>query len=438
MLDFSKIISKNMTKGNLQIFSVGILLPAAIGLICGTEAVLIRTIIPVTFDKIMVLAGLNDKFTIIIIFASLITGLYLTSIITRHTRETSGVGLDIAIENYHSKAGIMPWNFAPLKFLATFFTLGLGGSGGLVGPTAAIGQGTASYFSRWLKLTEDKSKMLALCGIAGCISGLMNTPFGATIFALELCYMSGIIYEDLIPVLISSISAYIMSARIVGMLPFGNFLKQPYLFRTVVSDSAFPWPLHYFLYCIIAGLFTTLLGILFIKTFWAFQSFSKTRIKSIYRPAISAILIGLIATVFFRHRMIDVLGQAGESVEHSIMEDHSLNTVIAIFIGRWTTTLLTVGLGGSGGLFAPTILIGTLSGTIIARTLSLAKGRILMTTCIAAALSGVINVPIAAVIIVVEVFGVNYIIPAAIGSSIAYLMAKNLVIYPHIRPIRPI
>jgi CIC family chloride channel protein len=107
-----------------------------------------------------------------------------------------------------------------------------------------------------------------------------------------------------------------------------------------------------------------------------------------------------------------------------------------LLIGRWITTFLTIGFGGSGGLFAPTVLMGGLSGSMVAQILGIANAKVLVTTGISAALTGMINVPMAAVIIVVEVFGVSFIIPAAIGSAIAFLLAKNVVIYPHIQQYR--
>jgi len=210
-------------------------------------------------------------------------------------------------------------------------------------------------------------------------------------------------------------------------------IQQPHLFRTTVSHTAFPWSLDYLVYCIVAALFTTLLGILFIKTFRAFERFNKIEIKSRYGPVIGALFVGLVAVLFFRHRLADVLSHPGDLVERCATEEYVLKTAIALLIGRWITTFLTIGSGGSGGLFTPTVLMGGLSGTIVARILGTANVRVLVTTGIAAALAGVINVPMAAVILVVEVFGVSFIIPAAIGSAIAFLLAKNVVIFPHVQ-----
>ena len=430
---YRMLINKEKINSYLQNSGISYLLPIIIGLICGLEAILVRTIIPWTFGRVMGLSAINEYLTVPIILAFLLGGAYLTGLLGAMMKETSGVGLDVTIENYHLKAGIMPTKFAPLKFFSTLFTLGFGGSGGLVGPTAAIGQGTASYFSRLFKLPQDKSRILALCGVAGCVSGLLHTPFGAAVFALELCYMSGILYEELIPVLLSSISAYIMSARIVRIFPFGHLLQQPHLFRTVVYDTPFPWSLDYLAYCVIAALVTTLIGILFIKTFLALQNFNKAKINIKYGSVIGAGFVGLIALIFFRSRLPDVLGQPGNLVEQCATEWFSFSKALILLIGRWMTTFLTVGFGGSGGLFSPTVLMGALSGTIAARILGITNVGVLVTSGISAGLVCVINVPMAAVIIVVEVFGVSFIIPAAIGSAIAFLLAKNLVIYPHIQ-----
>jgi len=96
---------------------------------------------------------------------------------------------------------------------------------------------------------------------------------------------------------------------------------------------------------------------------------------------------------------------------------------------------LTVGFGGSGGLFSPTLLLGGLAGNIVALLLGVSETKVLVATGMTAALSGVLNVPIAAIIIIIEIFGVDYIIPAAIGSSIAFMIARRWVIYPHVKHI---
>jgi CIC family chloride channel protein len=421
-----------------------LLLPILIGLICGLESIIIRTIIPLTFKNIIRLSGLIDSIAFFIIFAFLLFGAYITGLLERKMGEISGAGLNFAIESYHFKSGLMSWKFAPLKFLATFFTLGFGGSGGLVGPTAAIGQGTASYFSRWFGLKGDKSRIIALCGIAGCVSGLLHTPFGAAIFALELCYMGSIVYENLIPVLLSSVAAYIMSARIVRYFPFGYMLERPHLFRTLVSDSAFPWSdspfpwtLDHLLYSIIAALFTTLLVIIFIKSFRLLHRFSETKIANVkFRPIMGAILVGIVAVSFFRYNLNHVMSESSDLVELCATGEYPLKSSIALLMGRWATTFFTVGFGGSGGLFSPTVLVGELSGTIVAHILNISHAKVLVTTGISAALAGMINVPMAAVIIVTEAFGISFIIPAAIGSAIASILAKNVVIYPNIQKFR--
>lgn len=273
---------------------------------------------------------------------------------------------------------------------------------------------------------------MALCGIAGCISGLLHTPFGAAIFTLELCYLSGILYGDLIPVLLSSISAYIMSARITQLLPFGYLLEQPHLFRTVVYETPFPWSLRYLLYCVITALFTTILVIIFIKTFLALQNFNREEISDRYGPVIGAVTVWVIAAIFFKNRLGDVLGQPGDLVEHCATGGYLLYGAIALLISRWLTTFLTVGFGGSGGLFSPTLLLGGLAGIIIARLFGASSTSVLVTTGMSAALTGVMNVPIAAIIMVIEAFGISFIIPAIIGSVISFLLANNLVIYPHV------
>lgn len=427
------LISRETIGQYLGSFHSRILLPIAVGLVCGLEATFIRAIIPISFQGVIAVASLNQNLTVPIILAFLLGGGFLTGLLTAKEKKVSGVGLDVAIESYHLKAGLMSLKFLPLKFLATLFTIGSGGSGGLVGPTAAMGQGTASYFSRWARLPQDRSRAIALCGIAACISGLLHTPFGAAVFALELCYMGSIVYEDLTSVVLASISSYIVGARMLPKLPFGHIFEQSHLFRTVISDSAFPWSMHHLAYCVIAAMVTTVLGIFFIKTFLGFQSFIEGRIGSNFRPAIGLALTGLVAILFFRNRLVDVLGEPSGLIEQCATGGYPVKLAIILLIGRGLTTSLTTSFGGSGGLFSPTVLMGSLCGIIVGGILGIPDPRALVTTGIAAALSGVINVPMAAVIIVVEVFGVDFIIPAAIGSAIAFPLAQKWFIYPQIR-----
>jgi len=146
---------------------------------------------------------------------------------------------------------------------------------------------------------------------------------------------------------------------------------------------------------------------------------------------VGAILVVLVAFLFFRRQLADILGELSGLVERCATAEELIDAPIALLIGRSATTFFTVGFGGSGGLFAPTVLVGSLSGIIVARLLGISNVGILLTTGISAALVGVMNVPMAAVIIAVEIFGVSFIIPAAIGSTVAFLLAKNWVIYPN-------
>ncbi len=414
---------------------IDIMLPIIVGLVCGFAAVIIKTIIPLVFSWVMMLVSLSGRLGFLTISAFLLVGADISVILIAKMKATSGVGLDISIRNYHRSAGLMPTSFVPLKFLATLFTLGFGGSGGLVGPTSSIGHGIASYFSKAFRLSKDNSKMLALCGISACVSALLHTPFGATIFGLELCYIDGLIYSDLIPVLASSISAYIVSSRIIMMLPLGYLFHKPYLSATMNSESAFPWHLNYLAYCVIAALVTAVLGIAFIRSFQTLQRFNRKKLQTSYGPIVGALTIGLVSVIFFRHRLPDFLGEPSRLVENCIAQGYPICIAIALLIGRWVNTLLTVGFGGSGGLFSPTLLLGGLAGNIVALLLGVSETKVLVATGMAAALSGVLNVPIAAIIIIIEIFGVDYIIPAAIGSSIAFMIARRWVIYPHVKHI---
>ncbi|MFC1718802.1 chloride channel protein, partial [Candidatus Poribacteria bacterium] len=164
--------------------------------------------------------------------------------------------------------------------------------------------------------------------------------------------------------------------------------------------------------------------------------FTRTRINVRYESIIGAALVGVVALIFFRHQLPDVLGEPSSLVDRCTEDGYPLSAAIILLAGRWITTFLTVGFSGSAGLFSPTVLMGGLSGVVVVRLLGVTNSNVLVTTSISAALTGMVNVPMSAVIIIVEIFGATYIIPAAIGSMMAFLLAKNWVIYPNIQKYR--
>ncbi|HOM17617.1 MAG TPA: chloride channel protein [Thermoguttaceae bacterium] len=279
--------------------------------------------------------------------------------------EAKGHGTDAAIAAYHSRGGEIRPRVPLVKMAASTITLGTGGSGGREGPIAQIGAGFGSVLAQMLRLRTRERRILMAAGMGAGIGAVFRAPLAGTLFAAEVLYQAPEFEpEVIIPAGIASVVSYCTFSSVLGWRP---------LFTIPELSFSNPWQLGPYL---ILALFTAALASLYVRTFYGCERFfdSMQRVPRAFRPAMGALLTGLVAVGLFKiaqafgyacpEQTLAVLGFGYSAVQDALLHDGGAGATVllAIALGKILTTSLTIGSGGSGGVFGPSMVIGGCAG----------------------------------------------------------------------------
>lgn len=288
-------------------------------------------------------------------------GLLAGLIIYTFAPEAEGHGTDSAIAAYHRKQGYMRPIVPIVKIIASALTIGSGGSGGREGPIAQIGAGFGSSLADMLKLRPAERRILLAAGMGAGIGAIFRAPVAGALFAAEVLYSSPEFEPEVIlPAALSSVIAYSTFGAIFGWTP---------LFDT--PDLAFGSPVQLVGYTLLA-LAMVPLAMLYTRTFYGITALFKQMPGPPHiRPAIGACLTGLLGVGLYfwfgDQSVLGVLSFGYAAVQQVLVEPESMSIslLLALAVGKLLTTSLTIGSGGSGGVFGPSMVIGACAGGAI-------------------------------------------------------------------------
>ena len=274
--------------------------------------------------------------------------------------EAEGHGTDAVIEAYHHHQGEIRPRVPLVKIIASALTLGTGGSGGREGPIAQIGAGFGSLLSNMLHLRPAERRILMAAGMGAGIAAIFRAPLAGALFASEVLYSSPEFEPEVImPAAISSVVSYCTFGMYAGWAPL---FEMP-------SDLAFSSPLQLGPYLLLV-IFMVLLAMLYTRTFYGCVGlFRRLPIPPHFRPAIGGLLTGAVALGLYyafggEQQVLAVLAFGYSAVQQAITSDTGVSAMVllAIALGKILTTGLTIGSGGSGGVFGPSMVIGGCGG----------------------------------------------------------------------------
>lgn len=295
-----------------------------------------------------------------ILVVATVGGLVSGCIVYTLAPEAEGHGTDAAIAAYHHQRPIrflVPY----VKIVASAITLGTGGSGGREGPIAQVGAGFGSFWAGLLRLSPAERRVLTAAGMGAGIAAIFRAPLAGALFAAEVLYWSPEFEpEVIIPAGIGSVIAY---------STFGLMFDWEPLFQ-VSPQLTFSNPLQLVPYLVLAVLMA-FLAMIYTRTFYGTTYlFHRLPIKPHFKPAIGAGLSALIGLgLYFSfsedHQVLSVL-----SFGYGILQDAvasrevglTAGVMLAVALGKILTTSLTIGSGGSGGVFGPSMVIGGCAG----------------------------------------------------------------------------
>ena len=282
-----------------------------------------------------------------VVIAPVVGGLIYGPLIHFFAREARGHGVPEVMLAVAERGGRIRPQVAVVKSLASAITIGSGGSVGREGPIVQIGSALGSTLGQISRVPESRLRILVACGAAGGISATFNAPIAGVFFGLELI-LRDFETESFGVVVLSS-----FVADIIGRAAFGShpFLSLPgFELRS---------PLEYPLYALL-GLAAALVGVAFIRVLYGSEDIADRlwRWPEWLRPAVGGVLLGLLLLA-----LPQLYGVGYPPLENAIHGNIAIWLLLALLVGKIAATSLTISIGGSGGVFAPSLFMGAMLGS---------------------------------------------------------------------------
>jgi chloride channel protein, CIC family len=352
-----------------------------------------------------------------VVLAPVVGGLLYGPLVDRFAREARGHGVPEVMLSVAQRGGRIAPQVAVVKSLASALCIGSGGSVGREGPIVQIGSALGSTLGRVARLPEARLRMLVACGAAGGIAATFNAPLAGVFFAMELI-LRDFTAESFGAVVLSSVTA-----SIVGRGVFGGaaFLHLP----------AFQvrHPAEYLLYAVL-GLAAGAVGVGFTRVLYLVEDLCDWawRGPEWLRPAAGGLLLGGVLLA-----LPEMYGVGYPVLETAIGGGYAIGFLLLLLAGKIVATSLTIGIGGSGGVFAPSLFMGAMFGTAFGMTahhvvpgLAAPAGAYGLVG-MGAVFAGAARAPITAVIIMFELTGeYSIILPLMLAIVLATLVSKVL------------
>jgi CIC family chloride channel protein len=361
--------------------------------------------------------------------------------------EAEGHGTDSAIDAYHHKQGRIRPRVPLVKIVASALTLGTGGSGGREGPIAQIGAGFGSFLGDLLRLRPVERRILMAAGMGAGVAAIFRAPLAGALFAAEVLYRSpDFESEVIIPAGLASVMAYCTFGAVFGWQPlFGP--------GSVLDALTFGGPLELMSYTILA-LFLVVLAMLYTRSFYGLTYlFHQLKMKPHFKPALGALLTGALGLALYF-----VLGERKETLavlsfgygilqDGMVLDDIAINPpdeaalyfgliLLAVAVGKIVTTGLTIGSGGSGGVFGPSMVIGGCAGGALGFFLKwLWPAMVPSPACFAIVgmagfFAAAAKTPFSTLVMVSEMTGnYNLLLPTLWVCALAFLLSDEQSIY---------
>ncbi len=352
-----------------------------------------------------------------LLITPVIAGLVYGPLVSRFAPETRGHGVPEVMYAVAERGGRIRAPVSVVKALASALCIGSGGSVGREGPIVQIGSALGSALGRLVRLPESRLRVLVACGAAGGIAATFNAPLTGPFFAMELI-LRDFAVESFGAVVLASVTA-----SVVGRAAFGDaaFLNLP----TFTMHN----PLEYLLF-IVLGIAVGACGVLFTRILywiedacdWAWHG------PEWLRPAAGGLLLGAVLLL-----LPEMYGVGYPVLHNALAGNYLLGFLLLLLIGKIVATSLTIGIGGSGGIFAPSLFIGAMSGTAFGVLAHAALPHLAASPGgygligMGAAFAGAARAPITAVIVLFELTGqYTIILPLMTAVVLATLTSRAL------------
>ena len=422
---FDRFFHRTGEKFKISEHTILIVLALFVGVITGLGAVGFRWLIVTAGNFFFghgaqggqVLGGDSSISHYMVPLIPMIGGLLVGPIVAFFAPEAKGHGVPEVMEAVALKGGVIRPRVALAKSVASALCIGSGGSAGREGPIVQIGAATASTIGILFRMSADRVKILVGCGSAAGIAAVFNAPIAGVMFALEVI-LGDFAIQTFSPVILSSVVSVVISHYFVGDYP--AFIVPKY---NLVS--AWEIPMY-----MVLGIACGAVAVLFIITLYKFEDIFdyKIKINPALKPAIGGIILGSIGFFFPQvfadgYKAIDAV--FGGKIVWELM-------FLLIFL-KIIATSLTLGSGNSGGIFAPSLFMGAMTGGVFGTVVHTLFPQITATpgayilVGMGAAFAGSTHATITGIIILFEMTNdYRIILPLMVATVFSTLVANRL------------
>jgi chloride channel protein, CIC family len=344
-------------------------------------------------------------------------------LVAKFAPEAKGHGTDSAIEAVHTDPRAIRSRTIVVKTIASALTIGSGGSGGREGPAAQISAGFGSLLTRQLNLSDEDGRVAVSLGIGSGIGAIFGAPLGGAVLAASIVYRDDFDYRSLVPGFITSATAYAVSAPFLGFDP---------LFGHVASDYRFHQPMQ-LLWFVLLGIVAAGVGYLYARTFYGTVGLT-ARLPGgpVLKPAIGGLAVGLLGLAL-PQVLSSGYGWAQAATARDTLMAIPLWIVLILPLAKIAATSLSIGTGGSGGIFGPGIVIGSFTGAAIWRLGELVHAPwlpdnpgVFVVVGMMACFGSVAHAPLAVMIMVAEMTASFTVVPCAmVAVGIASMLISR-------------
>lgn len=367
-----------------------------------------------------------------------IIGILLTVfVIRRFLGGSIDKGSSKILHSIAKKGGIVPKKQMYAQILTSSLTVGLGGSAGLESPIVITGAAFGSNYAQKYKLSQKDRILLLACGVAAGIGAAFNAPIAGVLFSIEVI-LSDITISAFIPIMISAATGALVSKILLSSDVLLSFTQE--------QNFNFKNTPYYILLGILAGFVSIYHARTFRKVEHFFNHFSERKyVKALFGALVLAVLIFLFPTLFGEgYESIKTLSTTHpeELLENTLLESQkNKEWILLLFIGCITlvksiATGITLGSGGNGGNFAPSLFVGSYLGFVVAKSMKLLHINNSLPIAnfaivgMAGVLSGLFHAPLTAIFLIGEITGgYDLMIPLMIVSSISFAISKRFEVH---------
>ncbi|MEJ2685364.1 MAG: chloride channel protein [Candidatus Sulfobium sp.] len=331
--------------------------------------------------------------------------------------EINGYGFPNFIEKVNLKGGFLKLRNILLKTFAVAITIGSGGSAGVEGPIAIIGGTVGSGIGQYSRASGQRLKLLIAAGAGAGIAATFNAPIAGVMFAMEIVLLGDYEMSSFAAIVIAAAMATVVTRAVYGPNP--AFIVPQYHLKSMAE-----LPLY-----MVFGVLMGFLGVLYIKVFHGIaDKFEKVKIHPQMKPVLGGLIIGLIA-IF----LPQVMGNGYDIVNLALVGKITFVVVLLLTFFKIVATSITIGSGGAGGVFAPSLFIGAMAGDTYGYIVHwlfpgfTAGPAAYSAVGIGAFLAAATHAPLTGIFLMFEMTGdYKIIVPVMLSAVIGTLVAKRV------------